>query len=373
MSDSQHTIVVVDPDLVRRTELANAAAPHEVQSVPSLKGALDLLPRDQPAGLFVGPNAAREVLDQVPALREERPGLLVVLVFEGVSVDLLREAMHAGVYDVIDAAAEADLLARSLAEAVRELEGGHAGVAAVAESVKPATLVVVTAAKDGEGATTVASNLAATLSQGGERSVALVDGDHRFGDVALVMGLPAPPVGNGFDELGSSRQAVLDAIHLHPGTGVMVLVPPRSTCPAAAVSEARMVEVISAVQAVAQIVVVDAPFAVAEASDLWSYADRVLLVSDLDASTLKNSMIAVRIMERSGVKDSVEVVVNRWEPGDPDDHEVQTLVGRPVGARLPAADAVDESHEAGVPLVISQPDNSYSTAIRVLAEPLLAL
>jgi pilus assembly protein CpaE len=373
VTDAPHTIVVLDPDVVWQSTLANAVAPHEVKAVPALIGALDLLPPVTPAGLFVGPNAAAEVLDEVMALRERRPGLLVVLVFEGVSVDLLRRAMHAGVYDVIDANAERELLARSLTEAVRELEGGHAQVVHAAESVKPATLIVVTAAKGGEGTTTVASNLAAALAEGGARTVALVDGDQRFGDVSLVMGMAPPAVGDGFEELGSSRQAVLDAVHEHRATSVMVLAPPRSTAPAEAVSESRMVEVISAVQAVAQFVVVDAPFGVVEAADLWGYADRVLLVSDLDPTSLKNSMIAARVIERSDARDNVELVVNRSRDGATEDEDVTAFVGLAVAARLPDADGVDASHEAGVPLVIREPESPYAVTMRVLAESLLAL
>jgi MinD-like ATPase involved in chromosome partitioning or flagellar assembly len=369
VTDAQPVVVVVDPDLVWQTELANALAPRDATSVPTLAGALELLPPEGPGGLFVGPNAAPEALARTAEIRQQRPGVLVVLVFDGVSVELLREAMQAGVYDVIDAKAERELLSRSLVEAVQELAGGTDQVARAAEAVRPAQLVVVTAAKDGEGATTFASNLAAVLADGATRSVALVDADHRFGDVALVMGLPAPAVGEGFDELGASRQSVLDAIVEHEATGVMVLVPPRSTAPAATVSEPRMVEVVSAVQAVAQIVVVDVPFAVAEAAQLWDYADRLILVSDLDAGSLKNSMIAARVMERSGAPVPIELVVNRVRDGDADDDEVRKIVGLPVAARLPAFDDADRNHEPGILPVMSDPEGEYSRAVRAVASP----
>jgi MinD-like ATPase involved in chromosome partitioning or flagellar assembly len=368
MAEPEFTIVVVDPDLVWRTELSNAIAPHDVVDVPSLAGALSSLPSNGSAGLFVGPNAAPEVLPQVADLRRQRPGLLVVLVFESVSVELLREAMQAGVYDVLDASAERELLARSLAEAVRELEGGHERVEQAAEAVRPATLVVVTTAKGGEGVTAVSTNLAAALAGAGH-SVALVDGDQRFGDVALVMGFDAPPLGNGFDELGASRQAVLEAVREHAPTGLMVLVPPRSTAPAAAVSEQRFLEVISAVQAIAQVVVVDAPFALVEEADLWGYADRVLMVCDLDATALKNTMIGARILARGGATAGLELVLNRIPAGtEPDPAELQEVVGIPLLAWLPAADGMSDSLASGTPYVIEHPETAFSAAVRSLAE-----
>ena len=77
-----------------------------------------------------------------------------------------------------------------------------------------ARLLVVTEAKDGEGASTVAVNLAGGLARRGFH-VVLVDGDPVFGDLALMLGLPNDVAG----------------LVTHQETGIRLLVAPGSQDP----------------------------------------------------------------------------------------------------------------------------------------------
>jgi pilus assembly protein CpaE len=353
--DPSFDLVVVDPDLLARTELLNALAPRDALDFPAIEGALAAVPIGRAMGLVVGPGAAADVLPTVEALRAQRPELLVVLVVSGADADFLQQAMRAGVYDVLDAGAAPELVAASLAGAVVELEGGPGQVAAAAEAVRPGRLIIVTSAKAGEGATTVATDVATALADQGERSVALVEGDSRFGDLSLALGLEPPPLGDGFDSLGADRRAVLDAVVQHEPTGVMVLVPPRSTTPAEDQSSRRVIEVISAVQAVAQVVVVDAPFGLVESAGLLGYADEVLLVTAPDATSLKNAMVAVQILGRAGAAQVVRLVVNRCTDDAPELDGIARLVGVGVVGVLPErSDDSKEVYAAALRSIVDQ-------------------
>jgi pilus assembly protein CpaE len=366
-------LLVVDPDLVWRTQLANVLAPAEVDDVPSLSGALALLRPQGPVGLVVGPGAAAEVLDRAAELRANHPGLAVVLVVESVSVSFLQLAMRAGVADVIDAHAPADQLASSLRDALVPLGAGTEAVEAAVAAVAPARLIVVTTAKGGEGATTVATNLAVVLADEGARSVVLVEGDPRFGDVALAFGLPPGEVGRGFDDLATDRQQILAHLRTHEPTGVLALLPPRSTAPVDRASDQHVIEIISAVQAIAHTVIVDAPFRLVELADLLTYADRVLLVTDTDAASLKNSMIAVQVMGRAGSNELVELVVNRHDPSrrsGPDLDDVQALVGAHVLGALPPDEGLAGGWGDGLPLSAREPNGRFARAIRELTAAL---
>lgn len=371
--DDAPQLLVVDPDLVWRTQLANALAPAEVDDVPSIVGALARIRPAGPVGLVVGPGAAAEGLDRTAELRAHHPGLAVVLVVESVSVAFLQAAMRAGVADVIDAHAPSDQLGAGVREALAPLYEGTDAVEAAVAATKPARLIVVTAAKGGEGATTVATNLAVAMAGDGARSVVLVEGDPRFGDVALAFGLPPGELGQGFDDLATDRQQILAHVRTHDPTGVLALLPPRSTAPVDRASDQHVIEIISAVQAIAHTVIVDAPFRLVELADLLTYADRVLLVTDADPASLKNAMIAVQVMGRAGSNELVELVVNRYAPSQRDAPElgdIEQVVGAHVLGTLPPDQEVAVVRGDGSPLMVRQPSGRFAGALRELASAL---
>ena len=60
----------------------------------------------------------------------------------------------------------------------------------LADPVAQGTIITVFGAKGGIGKTTIASNLAVALATEAHQTVALVDMDTRFGDVAITMDIP---------------------------------------------------------------------------------------------------------------------------------------------------------------------------------------
>ncbi len=385
-------MVVADADLLWRTTLARLVAPRRCRDVPSLSGVSAALTagdgdgdRDEPVLVVVGPTTSAEEVDAgslvelMAAWRGERSRLEVVLVVEGADQALVTAAQAAGVLDVLDASADPDALGAALgADLETALGRGSTGALAAQGRVPAGRLIVVTSAKGGEGVTTLAVNLAVAAAGDGRGTVALVDGDPRFGDVALALGLPPPPLGDGFDGLGGGGSSVLDLLVTHESSGLAVLAPPRSTRPAAEMDPGRLLEVLSALQGVASTVILDASFALVEAADLLAYATELILVSDLDATSLKNSMVAVQVLVRAGApEDLVDLVVNRV-PGDGEGapagfgpEEASRLVGVPVIARLPLVPDASEHQNAGRPLVLAQPVGRYASAVRELVARLV--
>lgn len=383
-------MVVVDADLVWQTTLARWVQPRVSQEVPALGGVMAALTagdsdRDDPALVVVGPTTSAEAVDPgalaeaMVAWRRVRPRLEVVLVVEGAAPTFVAAAQEAGVLDVLDATADPDELQDALGATLEvALGGGAAGARIAGGRTAPGRLIVVTSAKGGEGVTTVAVNLAVAAAAEGQGTVVLVDGDQRFGDVALFLGLAPPPLGDGFDGLDGDGPAVLDLLVTHAPSGLAVLVPPRSTRPTAEVDPTRLLGVLSALQAVAATVVVDAPLVLVERADLLTYASELVLVSDLDAASLKNSMVAVQILVRAGAADElVDLVVNR-APGNEEEgpsgfgpEEAGRLVGVPVVAVLPDDPEASEHQAAGQPLVLARPSSAFATGIRALVTRLV--
>lgn len=148
----------------------------------------------------------------------------------------------------------------------------------------PPRRIVVTSALPGEGKSTVAANLAATLAANGEH-VALVDGDLRRPTVTDTMGLMP---GAGLTDVLAGRADLIDVLQRVHGTpGLIVLgagtVPPN---PSELLGSARMRRVLDELAKHA-IVIIDAPplLPVTDGAILTHQADGAILVVTVGRTT----------------------------------------------------------------------------------------
>ncbi len=144
-------------------------------------------------------------------LRLTRPTLGVVLVRRRIDTCVLGEALRAGVREVVDARDLSGLTAavrrtRILGRALRDNADSPGSLD---EPGPRGRVLTVFSAKGGCGKTTLATNLAAVLADGGRRQVFLVDLDLAFGDVAIALQLfpshtiaDAIPLGDTLDAQG---------------------------------------------------------------------------------------------------------------------------------------------------------------------------
>ncbi|HET7312386.1 MAG TPA: polysaccharide biosynthesis tyrosine autokinase [Mycobacteriales bacterium] len=139
----------------------------------------------------------------------------------------------------------------------------------------PGTLVV-TSADDGEGKTTTAANLAMALAQDGQR-VALVDADLRKAGLTKLLGAKGRPgLSDVINGTASLDDVVVDFRDLFPFVPAGVL----PANPAEMVGSAEMIKVLQDLSEVADVVLIDAPpaLAVTDAVVLSALVDGTLLV-----------------------------------------------------------------------------------------------
>lgn len=145
------------------------------------------------------------------------------------------------------------------------------------QAVRSLRTIVVTSAAPSEGKTTTSSNLAVTFAQQGLR-VLLVDCDLRKARLHKVFGVPREP---GLTQLVLAHNAVTEVIHSTPVDGLYVMasgtLPPN---PSELVGGPRMANVLKALSAEFDLVVLDTPplTAAADAAILGKSADGVLVV-----------------------------------------------------------------------------------------------
>jgi capsular exopolysaccharide synthesis family protein len=173
---------------------------------------------------------------------------------------------------------------------------------------KPIKTLLIVSAHPGEGKTTIATNLAVTMAQGGKR-VLLIDADLRRPRVHHYLGLTNRV---GLSNLFRDTISIDEVIRPWGDQGLGVItsggVPPN---PADLLASERMAAILEAAGKSMDVVIVDAPpFLVADASILASRVDGVLLVIRPGKTPVDAATTTLEQMKRAGAN-ILGVVLNR--------------------------------------------------------------
>jgi pilus assembly protein CpaE len=324
----------------------------------------------EPLVLFGPGSDAALALDFASHQRLVRPALGVLLLREELDVNTMGHALRAGVRDVVDAR---DIVAvraacmRSL-DVSRHLLGI---VPAGRQAQSDAQVVTVFSAKGGCGKSTLATNLAVSLAEGGRRRVCLVDLDLAFGDVGVMLQLaPERSIADAANARERIDVTMVKALLTSYAPGVDVLLAPVGPTEAERVGREVIAQVLAAVRAMADFVVIDTPAhftdGVLAALDM---SDVQVLVATPDVPALKNLRIAMDMLDLLGLrKESRLVVLNRSDARvGLTGADVERVLKTPTSVHVPSSRDVPICINRGVPIVVDQPNHPVSKAIRDLA------
>ena len=321
-------------------------------------------------GPSVDQEAAFELADR---MRVSRPSLGVVLVRRRVDAAVLTEALRAGVREVVpdrDLPALTGAVARSraLAKALREQVTGAEGPVPTSSRGR---IVTVFSAKGGCGKTTLATNLSALLAESG-RSVALVDLDLSFGDVAIALQLfPTHSMADAVPLADTLDAEALKALLTHHRSGLEVLSAPLEPSAAEHVSAALVVKVIDTLASSFDYVVIDTPPALNDhVLAAFDKSDVVALLATLDIPALKNLKLTLETLDLLAFpREKLAVVLNRADSkvglaiG-----EVEKTLKTPISVQIPSSRDVPASTNRGVALVSDNPKHPVSLAVKEFAD-----
>jgi pilus assembly protein CpaE len=296
----------------------------------------------------------------------------VILIRRRVDTSVLAEALRSGMREVVD---ERDLT--GLGAAVKRAEQVWQAINGAGDPAGASTqgqVITVFSPKGGVGKTTLAVNLAMTLSRGGARKVCLVDLDLAFGDVAITLQLfPA--------------RTIADAVHLQSGLDFTVLEPlltdynetlsalvapvqpdAKDTIPAALVGR-----ILNLLKGHFDHVVVDTSPAFDEyVLQAFDETDELLLVTTLDVPTLKNVKVAVETLDLLNFpKPKRHLVLNRADDKvglSPE--KVESTLGMKIAAAIPTSSQVAHATNSGEPITIAAPKHAVSQTLARFAASL---
>ena len=370
------TIVDYDPTGADTLQTALGADCTVVPTFDTLRRHLDTnLGEDT---VVVGASVDLEsALDLAVQMRVSRPSLGVVLVRRRVDTSVLADALRAGVREVIEERDLAGLNAavqrvHDLARAMRDqVPGGTPSD----ELEGHGTLITVFSAKGGCGKTTLSTNLAAALADGGRREVCLVDLDLSFGDVAIALQIfPSHTIADAVQHGEGLDAAALDSLLTPHSPGLTTLVAPLEPG-ATGISAALVGRILDILKERFDYVIVDTPPAFDDqVLAAFDRSDLIALIATLDIPALKNLKLTLETLELLNYpRDKWLVVLNRADSKvGLALNEVEKTLRVPIAVQIPSSRDVPASINRGVPIVIEDPKHAVSVSIRQFAEQNIA-
>ena len=305
----------------------------------------------------------------ITSVAKERPGMPVVVLAQDAPEGFLRRVFEVGADDAVrlpETPEQVNFMIQKVL--VRKRAAG------TLRENGTAPMICVLGPKGGTGKTVTSSNLAVALAQSG-RSVAAVDLDLQFGDLALAMGVRPEKTLYDLVQSGGSLDAdKLQAFVMPHESDVRVLVAPTRPDQASAVGPEYLREVYPLLRATSEFVVLDSsPGFTPEVISAIDNSSYVCMVGTLDTLSLKNTRLGLETLELMGYDpDRVLLVLNRADSRvGIDDDDVLAVVGKRPDVRIPSDVEVPRSVNEGRPIVLNKPDSAAAKAYRTLAREFL--
>jgi pilus assembly protein CpaE len=326
----------------------------------------------RPDIMFVALNAPLErPLQTIESLIGLFPTTPVIAYSSSPDTDAWRNAMRAGVWDLIPMPVRAEVMRDAIVKAMATEESRRLRQHGQPVSTPAVgTIVTVFGAKGGIGKSTVSVNLAVALAkQGG--SVCIVDLDTGFGDVTPMLNIKPERTLRDFvrdhEQIGQAE--IKQYVSHHEESGLDVLASPGAL-------EWRQIGVadlrasIEILQRYYDKVVLDTSGTLNEVSEIaLDMATMVLWVTTSEFTSVRDSIDALRALDTLSVpRERMRIVLNASSPDDSVRADtVEQVLQREVFWQIPYDKRVRQGTHYGQPVVVSAPQSAAAKSLTDLA------
>jgi pilus assembly protein CpaE len=218
-------------------------------------------------------------------------------------------------------------------------------------------MIVMFGPKGGVGRSTIATNLAVGLAQRYEKQVVLVDADLWFGDVSVLLDLRGERSFASLVDHGDQLDLdVLRDVLVSHSSGIKALLAPPEPALVETIPPFLPARVATAYRALFDFVIVDTHPSMEEYMlQLLEVADRILLVTTPELSSIRNTGQVLKLANTLGLRDKLTIVLNRANSGVQMEHLEQTLGVRVDHTILSAGPRVVEAANQGMPVLLMDP------------------
>ncbi len=313
-----------------------------------------------------------QTMSAIAGIAPDKP----IIVYSSLSdAPAIRRAMLAGARDYLTTPLTPEAVKASI-EAILEQEAVRAGRHSEREpSMTPSgTILTIFGAKGGIGKTTIATNLAVALQHETGQSVALVDMDTRFGDVAVMLDLHTETtVTEAVRDSGTiDRHNIRDYLIRHH-SGINVLSAPRSPSDWDTVDPEKLERIIQIIARTFDYVILDTPGTFNEMVGIaLESATVVLLVTSMDVTSIKDTLMALNMLRQWGFpQEKIKLVINHANQANSiRDVDVARTLEYEIYWDLPFDLAVSRAGQHGLSVVTSDPRSRAAQDLTALARAL---
>ncbi|HWB89364.1 MAG TPA: AAA family ATPase [Acidimicrobiia bacterium] len=376
MSLAEHNLLVVDQDddfVASAKQLFDGSLP----VARTLEEASQTIASGDLRMVLIGPSYSDDAsMEHVRALHNQDPSLVLMLVAEEVTADLLRKSMRAGVSDVLETPLDEAKIEAAIEQFAHDVLRRRSSTAA--PTPEPSArrdkgrIITVTSAKGGSGKTVLATNLALVLNRLPDTKVCLVDADLQFGDVCLVLQLePRFTMVNAAHELHQLDAELLDSLLTEHPTGLKVLAAPLEPAFADDITTAGLMQMLDVLKESYDYIIVDTAAMLDELIlSLIEKSDDILMLVDMDLPSVKNAKLALETLRLLKFSTSnVQLVMNRSNSkAKLDNKEIEGALKMNIAASIPSDAVVAASVNEGRPVVETDPKSKVAKGFESVAE-----
>jgi pilus assembly protein CpaE len=317
-----------------------------------------------------------EVRDFIAGANRQHPTRPIVLLCPSSAGGngYLGEAFENGVDDIVSMPTNSDApvdanVTRQLIFAIEKAMIRKQGVVETRDSGRRRVICVL-GLKGGSGKTLTTTNLGVSLADAGH-SVALIDLDLQFGDLALTLGLSPERTIYDLVRSGGSLDAdkLADFLMEHP-SGARVLLAPVRPDQAAMITVPFLGEVQRLLSEMHDFLVIDTPPAFnPEVIAAVDSSTDVLVVAMRDTLSLKNTRLGLETLERMDYdRRRVKILLNRADTNVGIEREdVLAILGRDVDVLVPSSRDITRSVNQGTPIALAR-GTEAAKSFRALAD-----
>jgi pilus assembly protein CpaE len=312
-------------------------------------------------------------------INDGMPDLPIIVFSTEANIRLMRQSMVSGASDYLTEPLVAEDLESAIMRVLERKEReGMRRRGELADPVAQGTIITVFGAKGGIGKTTISSNLAVALASEAHQTVALVDMDTRFGDVAITMDIPVErsiaDLARNLDNV--DRNTLRDYLVQHE-SGVRILPAPTRPSDWRNLTAQHIRDVVDVLAQTHDFVILDTPGTFNEiVAAAIEVGTMILLITTLDMASIKDTVLALEMLhERFGNdEERIKVVLNRagMDTGVRE-KDVERTLDAELWWRIPQDNEVVRAAQLGRPIVMSRPNSKVSIEIRDIARALAGI
>ncbi len=370
-------VIIVDGNLEARSELHKMLALAHVAVLGEAGYGVDaqtLVEDAQPDVALVGvEEPVARGLQTVEALSASYPNLPIIVyssLADGASV---RRAMLAGARDYLTQPLDAETVIGSIRMVLDQEEHRQRRLTGEVPQMAAAggTVITVFGAKGGIGKTTIATNLATALVRETGQTVALVDMDTRFGDVAIMMDVPVDRnIADLTRRLDHVDRTNIKEYLVPHSSGVGILPAPSHPGDWNVVSPDHIEQIVRLLAQTHDFVILDTPGTFNEmVAAALEMATVVLLVTSMDVASIKDTVLALNMLRSwSFPREKVKLAINHANVANSvKEKDVVRTLEYEVFWQIPYDESVTKSTQLGQPIVLTKPNSRVGANLIDLA------